>query len=115
MGKEACGGRAHVKKGEGGHLCDIQAGVCVCLGQLLGKMRGVSSCREGSRFDWRMVETLAAEPGRLMVFFDLMLGDLPFVRRKWTFHGLPYFVLCLESVLKLFSPVAPVEKGHNAG
>lgn len=85
------------------------------MGQLLGRKRGVSSCREGSRFEWRMVKTLAAEPGRLMVFFDLMLGDLPFVRRKWTFHGLPYFVLCLESVLKLFSPVAPVEKGHNAG
>lgn len=49
-----------------------------------------------------------------MVFFDLMLGNLPIcqeeVNSPWS-----ALVLCLECVLNFFPPVAPIKKGHNAG
>ena len=49
-----------------------------------------------------------------MVFFDLMLGDLPISEEEVDFPWPACFVLCLEDVLKFFSPVTPVEKGQNA-
>lgn len=42
------------------------------------------------------------EPGKFMVFFDLMLGDLPICQKEADFLW-SYLALCLELVLKLSS------------
>lgn len=49
-----------------------------------------------------------------MVFFDLMLGNLPICQKEVDFPW-SYLARWLELVLKLFSLMAPVEKGHNGG
>ena len=84
-------------------LCNIQAGVCVCLcvwlgtkgtGEQLGNGEKVSIENGG--------EHSLDEPGRCMIFFVLMLGICPSVRRKWTLHSPPVFSYVRSMFLNSF-------------
>lgn len=112
VGKEAWSGGGILVKKRGwsrgpsngfSFLCNIQADVCVCLCVWLGTKGTGEQLGKGEKV-WieNGGEHLLDGPGRCMVFFDLMLGICPSVRRKWTLHSLPVFSYVRSMFLNSF-------------